>query len=439
MKVSEICKYAPKSNIKARDACDGGKYVFFTSSADESKRYNAYQHEGEGIIMGTGGNATLHYYDGKYAVSTDCIVLLPNEQIRCKYLYYFFLGNMRVLERGFKGAGLKHTNKGYIGDIDIGDIPSFERQEKIIGIFDTLQSIIDLRKSEIERLDNLIKARFVELFGDPRDNSMGFEKQKLKDSCIVVTGNTPSRAIAEYYGDYVEWIKTDNIVTGLINPTRAKECLSEKGMEVGRIVQKDSILMTCIAGSIASIGRVCITDRTVAFNQQINAIIPDRYNVLFLYVLLQISKNYLAEDVNMALKGILSKSKLEEKQLIVPPIELQNQFADFVRQVDKSKFPNIEEIKSVSYIYEKKSNDREIGLEWIHFEGIINIGKNFSEKIAREYDWEPCDTIPNLSIKTKNTDYMYCEEFTDDYTSDSFVGEFYFVPSSKQLIFYGEY
>lgn len=105
----------------------------------------------------------------------------------------------------------------------------------------------------------------------------------------------------------------------------------------------------------------------------------------------------------------------------------------------KSKFPNIEEIKSVSYIYEKKSNDREIGLEWIHFEGIINIGKNFSEKIAREYDWEPCDTIPNLSIKTKNTDYMYCEEFTDDYTSDSFVGEFYFVPSSKQLIFYGEY
>ena len=97
MKVSEICKYAPKSNIKAGDACDGGEYMFFTSSADESKRYNDYQNEGEGIIMGTGGNATLHYYDGKYAVSTDCVVLLPDEQIRCKYLYYFFLGNMRVL------------------------------------------------------------------------------------------------------------------------------------------------------------------------------------------------------------------------------------------------------------------------------------------------------------------------------------------------------
>ena len=95
--------------------------------------------------------------------------------------------------------------------------------------------------------------------------------------------------------------------------------------------------MACIAGSIASIGRVCVTDRTVAFNQQINAIVPEKYNISFLYIMLQMSKNYLVEDVNMALKGILSKSKLEEKAFIAPPIELQNEFSDFVHQVDKSK------------------------------------------------------------------------------------------------------
>lgn len=175
------------------------------------------------------------------------------------------------------------------------------------------------------------------MFGDPRSNPFSFDEWMLKDTCKVVTGNTPSRAVSEYYGNYVEWIKTDNIVSGLLNPTKATECLSEKGMEAGRIVERDSILMACIAGSIASIGRVCVTDRTVAFNQQINAVVPEKYNVLFLYVLLQISKDYLVEDVNMALKGILSKSKLEEKKFIVPPIELQNQFADFVKQVNKSK------------------------------------------------------------------------------------------------------
>ena len=108
-------------------------------------------------------------------------------------------------------------------------------------------------------------------------------------------------------------------------------------MEIGRIVDRNSILMACIAGSIASIGRVCITDRMVAFNQQINAIIPKRYNILFLYVLLQVSKDYLVEEINMALKGILSKSKLEKKEFIVPPMEMQNQFAEFVEQINKSK------------------------------------------------------------------------------------------------------
>ena len=158
----------------------------------------------------------------------------------------------------------------------------------------------------------------------------------LKDTCKVITGNTPSRAIAEYYGDYIEWIKTDNIVSGILNPTQATESLSEKGMNVGRTVEKDSILMACIAGSIASIGRVCITDRIVAFNQQINAVVPEQYNILFLYVLLQMSKDYLVEDINMALKGILSKSKLEEKEFIIPPMDLQEQFSDFVKQVNKS-------------------------------------------------------------------------------------------------------
>lgn len=175
------------------------------------------------------------------------------------------------------------------------------------------------------------------MFGDPRSNPYGFSRKMLKDTCRVITGNTPSRSVEEYYGDYVEWIKTDNIVSGLLNPTKASEMLSEEGMKVGRAVGKDSILMACIAGSIASIGRVCVTDRPVAFNQQINAVVPEDYNILFLYVLLQLSKEYLVEEINMALKGILSKSKLEEKEFMVPPKELQKEFASFVKQVDKSK------------------------------------------------------------------------------------------------------
>ena len=337
MRIKDFCSYDSKSSIKAGEALTVGKYAFFTSSADETKRINGFQYDGERIIMGTGGNATLHYFNGKFAVSTDCVVLKPDSIVLCKYLYYFFLANMRILEDGFKGAGLRHTNKNYIDNITIKTIPTIANQKNIVFILDKINTILKLRKKELQKADDLIKARFVEMFGDLRANPFGFKKKKLKDTCIVITGNTPSRSVPEYYGDYMEWIKTDNIVTGFLNPTKSVEYLSEAGVNVGRTVEKDSILMSCIAGSVASIGRVCITNRKVAFNQQINAVIPKEYDVLFLYVMLQMSKDYLTEEINMALKGILSKSKLEEKEFVIPPIKQQKQFATFVTQVDKSK------------------------------------------------------------------------------------------------------
>ena len=177
--------------------------MFFTSSEDESKRYTDYQFDGEGIIMGTGGNATLHYYHGKYAVSTDCIVLIPNDRVRCKYLYYFFLANMPILEAGFKGAGLKHTNKKYIGNITISSIPSLEEQERIIKILDEVSDIINARNLEITAFDDLTKARFVEMFGTVKDNPYGFPTATLKEVCYKITdgkhGGCEKEADSGYY------------------------------------------------------------------------------------------------------------------------------------------------------------------------------------------------------------------------------------------------
>lgn len=239
-------------------------------------------------------------------------------------------------DKNCSGATQKAITNAGLNKITI-QVPSIEEQGDIVDQLDAIIGIIAKRQQELTALDDLIKARFVEMFGEPRSNPNKYAKAQLKDTCKVITGNTPSRAVNEYYGDYIEWIKTDNIVSGLLNPTIASEYLSAKGVKVGRTVEKGSILMACIAGSIASIGRVCVANRKVAFNQQINAIVPQKYNELFLYTMLQISKDYLVEEINMALKGILSKSKLEEKTFIIPPIELQNEFSEFYRQVDKSK------------------------------------------------------------------------------------------------------
>ena len=255
-----------------------------------------------------------------------------NKEFICKFLQ----GKSKFLNAQARGATIKGIKIDVLSALELPKI-SIEEQIYISKVIDEVKIIINSRKQQLEKLDKIVKARFVEMFGDPRSNPFGFPKSMLKDTCKVVTGNTPPRAAQEYYGDYVEWIKTDNIVPEMINPTKATESLSEEGIKVGRTVGKNSILMACIAGSIASIGKVCVTDRTVAFNQQINAVISKEYNILFLYVMLQLSKDYLVEEINMSLKGILSKSKLEEKEFIVPPIDLQEQFAEFVEQVDKSK------------------------------------------------------------------------------------------------------
>ena len=96
--------------------------------------------------------------------------------------------------------------------------------------------------------------------------------------------------------------------------------------------------MTCIAGSISCIGNVAVTDRRVAFNQQINAIVPRNDEALYLYWLFILSKPYIQSTINMALKGILSKGKLEVIEFPFPPHDRQQQFAAFVEEVDKSKF-----------------------------------------------------------------------------------------------------
>lgn len=315
--------------------------VFYQTDDVDLNKYMLREND---LLVSLTGNV------GRTALLTkDMLPAALNQRVACLRLktnkitrgFLFHLLNSDYFEskciQSSQGVAQKNLSTEWLKSYDL-PLYSLSKQNEITKILDNVRNTTILKEQEIQKYDELIKARFIEMFGEPVNNPKKFEKRSLKDTCKIVTGNTPSRAVEEYYGDFVEWIKTDNIISGEINPTRAVEYLSEEGMKVGRVVEEDAILMACIAGSIASIGRVCVTDRTVAFNQQINAIVPYDYNQLFLYVLLQISKDYLIEDVSMALKGILSKSKLEEKEFIVPPIELQNQFADFVKQVDKSRF-----------------------------------------------------------------------------------------------------
>lgn len=216
-------------------------------------------------------------------------------------------------------------------------LPPLEEQHKIVSLFSVVNHVISLRQQQLAKLDELVKARFVEMFGDPVSNQKEWKLVPLGKRCKIITGNTPSRAELENYGEFIEWIKSDNINTPFMFITKAQECLSKTGFEKCRFVEAGSLLMTCIAGSINCIGNVAVTDRRVAFNQQINAIVPAKDKVVYLYWLMMLSKPVINRTINMALKGILSKRQLAEMEFPFPPLDLQEKFEGLVEKVNKSR------------------------------------------------------------------------------------------------------
>ena len=176
------------------------------------------------------------------------------------------------------------------------------------------------------------------MFGDPVTNPIGWDTSELRDVGEVITGNTPSRKCPEYYGEEIEWIKSDNINSPSVVLTEAEERLSDAGKAVARTSPKGSILVTCIAGSQSCIGNVAIADREVAFNQQINAFVPGRRIVLwFAFALFWVGKRLVQSASTNSMKGMVSKSAFSAIAIPIPPAPLQNRFAAIAESVARQK------------------------------------------------------------------------------------------------------
>ena len=257
--------------------------------------------------------------------------------INSSFLYYYLQCYHWV---GSNKAVMGITlNKATISKQNIS-IPPKSTQLAIVSELDKINELIRLKKEQLKDFDNLTQSLFYEMFGDPVENEKGWEVKKLGEIGEVKTGNTPSRSNDNFYNEkFIEWIKTDNIRNEQMNPTTAAEYLSKEGAECGRIAGKGSILVACIAGSLSSIGKCCITTKNVAFNQQINAITPygDFCNSIYLYELIRNSSKYIQQNATTGMKHILSKSIFEKLKFPLPPLPLQRLFAQRIEQIEREK------------------------------------------------------------------------------------------------------
>jgi type I restriction enzyme, S subunit len=214
------------------------------------------------------------------------------------------------------------------------DVPSLEEQHRVIGLLERVARLRETRHRTLEMLDVLAEALFVEQFGDPLLNLKRWPRMQIGQLGTVVTGNTPSRANESYYGDAIEWIKPDNLADRDYYATEASEFLSEAGKSVARVAPPNAILVTCIAGSPASIGNAAMTNREVAFNQQINAFIPRDGDPHFYYAQLRLGRRLVQAASTGGMKGMVSKSRFQEIELIAPPVGEQGKFGRAARTIE---------------------------------------------------------------------------------------------------------
>jgi len=270
-------------------------------------------------------------------ISTGFAVHRPDiELIDPNYLFHYLRSKYFQEEKNkyCTGATQKAITNDGLKNIKIPLIPSITKQKKIAAILNKADAIRRKRQHTIKLADELLRSVFLDMFGDPVTNPKEWDKAPIKSLGIVTTGNTPSREHPEYYGDGIEWIKSDNINTPYHFLTKAREFLTPEGQKIGRIVPENSVLVTCIAGSPDCIGNAALTNRPVSFNQQINAITPfEGTDPYFLYVHFLVSKKLVQQESTESMKGMVNKGKFENILFLKPPYSLQHNFGKIFNKV----------------------------------------------------------------------------------------------------------
>ena len=220
------------------------------------------------------------------------------------------------------------------------EVPSLSEQDQIVKILDGIQNLIQMRNDELSALDDLIKARFVEMFGLVRNNVYGYKIKMLQDVCEPIkdgTHQTPTYVNDVQHG--FKFLSSKDVTSGKINWSKIKYIPSDLHEELyAKIKPKRGDILLAKNGT-TGVAAVVETDEIFDIYVSLALLRPIDMNSIYLWA--AVNSADTKHQFDSSLKGIgvpnLHLGEIKKTKIIVPPLELQNQFADFVHQVDKSK------------------------------------------------------------------------------------------------------
>jgi len=299
--------------------------------------------EADTVIIGRKGNINNPIYvsepfwnvDTAFGLLTNKEILLP------RYLFYFC--KKYDFEKLNKTVTIPSLTKSDLLKIKI-KLPNIEEQQCVIDKLNKIESIIELRKHELKLLDDFKKARFVEMFGDPVDNPMGWNKKRLQD--IVSDDCSISYGIVQTGDDKEEGVpvfRPVDIVNRVPKLDELKKTTEEISNKYKRTILKGREMLITVRANIAD---TCIVGEEFKGCNVGRGIVPIRTKediIILEFLKYLMDSKHLNDDIKRKAKGItliqLNMEDLREVELIIPPVEQQKIFVNFAKKINKSKLP----------------------------------------------------------------------------------------------------
>ena len=341
-KFSEVLTIVNGRNQK-QVVCDDGKYPIYGSGGIMGYA-NDYICKAETVVIGRKGsiNKPIFVETPFWNVDTAFGLCANSEKLNPKYLYYFC--EKFDFEKLNTTVTIPSLTKSNLLNVEI-PLPNLEKQKQIVELLDKVTSLIFLRKQQLSKLDELVKARFVEMFGDPADNVNNLPASPMTAICQIIDGdrgkNYPKQ---EEFSDsgFCLFLNAKNVTAQGFSFENCTYITEEKDalLRNGKLCRGDVVLTTR-----GTIGNLAFYDTSVPYeNIRINS------GMVILRMNKQVvSEIFFIEQFKMQLDSIKSRiasgsaqpqlpiSTMNKIEMILPPIELQNQFAAFVERVSQQK------------------------------------------------------------------------------------------------------
>ena len=292
----------------------------------------------DGGHFGSSDKPIAYRVSGKCWVNNHAHVLKPKTNLDVDYLCYSLM--FRDVSSIVNGATRQKLTQADMREIEIPLLPLGE-QLAIVEKLNKIFALIFLRKQQLAKLDELVKSRFIEMFGDPIYNEKCWLTDSVNNVCSdIYGGGTPSKAHPEYYenGD-IPWVSSKDMKSSILYDSQIR--INQLGVEnsTAKIVPINSVIMVIRSGILKHTLPVAINAVPITVNQDLKVFVPSkRINSLFLMYLFKMLEKDILSGVRAVTADNIEFNSLKERMIIVPPIDLQYEFVAFVERVDKSKF-----------------------------------------------------------------------------------------------------